>query len=210
MIVDTMNALEIRKAYLKDLEQLRPIIQRRIQYLTRSFLKSGKQFFQKPSLYTINQNHYIINYILNKSVGAFSVHWHYITNSKQPYFLASMSTHNQEHYYIKVDAHAILRYIKRTPDYLPTDKEAFAKEAINITSELAFPVPVEANYISPEGLWPLEHQEIVNGFLHVKTFIHKSMLNNRQREIYKRGLLGISPDAIPLYLQSLEEFGVVR
>lgn len=112
-------------------------------------------------------------------------------------------------YYIRVDAHAILRYMKRTPDYKPNDKETFAKEAMNVVTDLAFPVPVNANYISPSGLWPLATKEVIDGFLHVKTFIHKSMLNRRQTEIYRLGLRGVTKEGIPIYKESLREFGII-
>jgi hypothetical protein len=211
MIVDTMTAQEIEREYIKDLVKLYPIVERRKQYLTKAFQRSGKQYFEKPSLYKVNQNQYVVNYIVTKEYGVVSFDWHYISNTRQPYFMAPMQDHQTEElYYSKVDAHAILRYIKRTPDYVPVDKELFIKEAIGITMDLMYPVKVDANYISPNGLWPLTTEQPVNGFLHVKTFIHKSTLTKRQREIYMEGLKGVEQEAMPLYIVSLVEFGLVK
>jgi len=180
---------------------------RRAQYLTKKFNKSGKDYFQTSSFYTINKNYYVVNYVMNKSSEGFAVHWHYISNTRQPYFLGGMTGNGNKHF-IKVDAHAILRYMKRTPDYKPKDKVVFAKEAMNVTTDLLHLILVDANYVSPSGLWPLTSKEMVDGFLHVKTFIHKSMLNKRQLEIYKEGLSRVSTKRIPIYKESLNEFDI--
>ena len=207
MIVDTMTAAEVEREYQRDLTKLRPIVERRIYYLSKKFVRSAKNCFQTTAFYKINQNKYIALYSFDKERGVRAVPWHYVTNTKQPFFLVSF-IENDEKYFVKVDAHAILRYMQRTPDYCPNDKEVFVKEAVKVIEDLVLHVRLDANYISPSGLWPLATTKSVDGFVHVKTFIHKSMFTNRQRDIYKQGLHLIKPEEVPFFADSLKEFGV--
>jgi hypothetical protein len=177
-------------------------------YLSKKLWKSGKPFFQTTAAYTINQNHYVVNYILNKSSGGLAFHWLYIPHTKKPYFLAALTLDDGSRYYVRIDAHAVLRFMKRTPGYKPNDKDPFAKEAMTVAADLVFPILVDANYVSPSGLWPLRSKELIDGFLQVKTFIHKSMFTKRQLEIYKRGLRRVSKEAEPFFKNSLKEFGI--
>lgn len=207
MIVNTMTAEEIRREYNKDRVKLQPIVDSCAGHLSKKFRKSGRDSFQKASSYTINRNHYVVNYVLNKHEERATL-WHYISNSEQPYFLASLSTDQGEEYYAKIDPHAILRYMERTPDYIPDNEEVFAKEAMKVAEDMTYFTATDASFITPSGLWPLASPQIVDGFLHIKTFIHKSMLNKRQTEIYKRGLKIVAPEAIHFFQGSREEFGI--
>lgn len=209
MIVDTMTAIEVRKEYRRDIVKLQPIIDRRLGYLMKKLDKSGKRFFQTQGFYTINRNHYVVCYMIHREWVS-AVHWHYVDNSDQPYFLASMKITDGDEYYGMIDPHAILRYMERTPDYVPTDKLAFAKEAMNVAIDMAFFATVGANFITPSGLWPLSSGGIVDGFIHIKTFIHKSMLNKRQTKIYKEGLRNIGPEAFPVFEETMKEFGMLK
>jgi hypothetical protein len=207
MIIDTMTAEEVRREYSKDTVKLQRIVDSCAGHLSKKFRRSGKNSFQKASSYTINRNHYVVNYVLNKREERATL-WHYITNSEQPFFLASLTTDQGEQYYAKIDPHAILRYMERTPDFVPDNEEAFAKEAMKVAEDMTCFTTTDASFITPSGLWPLASPQIVNGFLHIKTFIHKSMLNKRQAEIYKRGLKMVGPEAVHFFQNSREEFGI--
>jgi hypothetical protein len=209
MIVDTMSPKEVEKEFERDCIELYPIIGRKQEYLGKAFKRSGKPCYQTASYYKINHNQYVVNYIATKGDEVSPFIWIYVSNTKQPYFMTEMLNHKRKEYiYNKVDAHAILRFMKRTPNYVPDNSEAFVKEAMYVTMDLVYPVTVEGRYVSPQGLWPLESEDPINGFLRVKTFIHKSIFTKRQREIYIEGLKLVEDVARPVYEESLLEFGI--
>lgn len=209
MIVDTMSPKEVEKEFDRDCIELYPLIGRKQEYLGKAFKRSGKPYYQTASYYKINHNQYVVNYIASKGGDVSPFIWHYVSNTKQPYFMTELLNHKRKEYiYNKIDAHAILRFMKRTPNYVPDDEEAFVKEAMYVTMDLAYPATVEGRYVSPQGLWPLESEDLINGFLRVKTFIHKSIFTNHQREIYIEGLKIVDEVARPLYAESLLEFGL--
>ncbi len=214
MIVDTMTPKEVEKEFDRDRPELYALIGRKQDHLAKAFRRSGRVSYQTASYYKINHNQYVVNYIATRASKGDEVSpyiWIYVSNTKQPYFMTEMRNHKrQEYIYNKIDAHAILRFMKRTPDYVPDDDEAFVKEAMIATMDLAYPTTVEGRYVTPQGLWPLESEELINGFLRVKTFIHKSLFTNHQREIYIEGLKLIDELARPLYAQSLREFGLME
>jgi hypothetical protein len=209
MIVDTMTANEVRKEYKRDLLKLLPIIERFLERLSKKVYKAEKNFYQTQRGYPINRNYYVVNYVIDGG-NAVGLHWHYISNSDQPYFLASLETDEGEEYYARIDPHAILRYIERTPDYIPPNKQAFAKEAMIVAMDLYAFTCIHGHFITPSGIWPLESMEIVNGFLRLKTFIHKSTLTRRQAKIYKDGLQLVPSERIPVFEESMKEFGIFK
>lgn len=193
MIVESMTYADIRREYERDKIKLEPIAARCLGNLMKKARKIGRRAYYKTSFYTINQNHYVLTYIIEldynwELINAKSrlFQMHYVKNTKQPYFLYARRNNNVD-YYMRIDAHAVLRFMQRVPKFIHFEK-IFTKEAMMAVVDLAITEPVGNYHISPSGLWPTVNDQIVNGFVHVKTFIHKSMFTKNQAAIYAEGL----------------------
>lgn len=207
MIVDTMTVEEIDREFVRDCEQLTPLMNRKIEYLNKALEGSGKDFYQTASFYTINQNQYVVNYIASLKQDVLSFIWHYVNNTRYPYFLSFLNDHiKKERYFIKVETPAILQFTQRSLHFANANREAFMKEAALVATDLTYPVMVDTRYVSPNGVWALTIPDPAKGFIKISSFTHKHKLTPTHREIYVNALQQVHPSVRPLYEVSMIEF----